>query len=434
MSLETFEPMRYGPIGDAVVAAEPHTEADPVGIYAAILALWSSAINGLMTMDDGRPVVCWTCLVGESALGRKGTAFRVASKMLEPSIGKFLETRTAGGVTSGPSLTQLLFERQEETEGTEGGTDTRTLIIDEEWSENLRKQRTCPTYSGRLRKCWDAQTIRNTTTKATLVVPNPRLGFHVHITPGEWSEYVRVRDAKGGSFNRLLPVMVEGSKILPYGHREVYPEISGLREAYEWARIKHRSMSLSDTAARRFDELRALFLEKMHTMPDHLKCYVERTPEQIIRVAATLTAAERKTTVSRKAIDAAWAFVQYSTRSVERIVREDKSKASSRVIKPLPELIREILRQEGGEADRTRMLRRLGNRATANSLTTTAKAMSDVEVSKGQTASGKGRPPVIFRLVTPESTPPNIPQTEPVKAPETPVQEARELALSAGWL
>lgn len=78
MSLEAFEPMRYGPIGDAVIAAEPHTEADPVGIYAAILAEWSGALNGYVTMFNDRPVVVWTVLAGESAIGRKGTALRVA--------------------------------------------------------------------------------------------------------------------------------------------------------------------------------------------------------------------------------------------------------------------------------------------------------------------------------------------------------------------
>lgn len=445
MSLETFESMGYGPIGDAVIKAEPHTEADPVGVYAAILALWSSAINGPVTMADGRPVVVWTVLVGESALGRKGTALRVSRGMLKHSIEKYLETRTAGGVTSGPSLTRLLYERQEETEGTEGGTDTRTLIIDDEWSENLRKQRTCPTYSGRLRKCWDAETIRNTTTREALVVPNPRLGLHAHISPGEWSEYVKPRDAKGGSYNRLLPVLVEGSKVLPYGHREQHPEIQGLREAYEWSRVRPRSMQLSRAAARRFDELRAGFLEKMLTMPDHIKCYVERTPEQIIRVAAVLTAAECRVEVSPEAIDAAWTFVQYSTKSVESLVREDASKASSRVIKSLPTLIREILRQYEGEASSSILLRRLGMRATAASLRAAVESMDDVEVVKGQTATGKGRRPDIYHLVTPGEAFPSSPQTEPVDqapeplqglatVPETSVQETRELSLSGNWL
>lgn len=441
MSLEAFEGMRYGPIGDAVLAAEPHTEADPVGIYAAILALWSTALNGHVRMFDGRPVAVWTVLAGESAIGRKGTALRVARKMLDKSIGAFLDARTAGGVSSGPSLTQLLYERQEETEGTEGGTDTRTIVVDEEWSENLKRQNRCPTFASKLRQCWDGGVIRHTTTKVHMVVDEPRLGFHAHITPGEWSEYVKPRDAKGGSFNRLLPVSVEGSKILPYNHKEIYPEVKGLADAYDWVRRKSRRMSLSKSAGERYDELRGVFLEKLADMPEHMRCYVERTPEQIVRVAAVLTATEMQTEISREAIDAAWAFVAYSMKSVERLVREDTSKVSGgRKTKPLTVLIREILTRYEGEATASLMLRALGMRATAASLRAAVESMPDVQEFKGTTATGKGRPPVIYRLISDE-TPEDVPEETEVQpaTPQLPHETLHdpnrgELVLSGGWL
>jgi hypothetical protein len=428
--------MRYGPIGDAVAAAEPHTEADPVGIYGAMLALWSTAINGPVTMYNGRPVVAWTVLVGESAIGRKGTALRVARGILRPAIGSFLDTCTEGGVSSGPSLTQILYEQQEKTAGAEGGTDTRTVVVDEEWSENLKRQNRCPTFASKLRQCWDGVTIRHTTTKVSMTVDEPLLGFHAHITPGEWSEYVKPRDAKGGSFNRLLPLLVEGSKVLPYNHTEVIPEVPELSEAYHWARMAPRRMSLSKDAGKRFDELRVMFLAKLAEMPHHLRCYIERTPEQIIRVAAVLTATERRTTINREAVNAAWAFVQYSMRSVEKLVRgEDVVSASpSKGYKSLSEQIREILDRYEGEATVTLMLRALGMRATSASLRAAVASMDDVEVFKGQTASGRGRPPEILRRVQPEPPEPE-PVNEPPLAMTQEAPEKRELALvGGGWL
>jgi hypothetical protein len=432
--------MRYGPLGDAVALAEPHTEADPVGIYAAALALWSCAINGHVSMDNGRPVVVWTVLTGGSAIGRKGTALRVAQGLLTPAIGSFLAARTEGGVSSGPSLTQLLYEKQEETTGTEGGTDTRLIIVDEEWSENLKRTNRCPTFSSKLRSCWDGVTIRHTTTKVSMTVDEPRLGFHAHITPGEWSEYVKPRDAKGGSFNRLLPVLVEGSKVLPYNHRPHIPEVPELSEAYDWARRSPRRMSLSKDAGRRFDELRGMFLAKLADMPEHLRCYIERTPEQIIRVAAVLTATEQKTTITRDAVNAAWSFVQYSMRSVEKLVRDDTKAVSGRTMRSLPELIREILDRYEGEASASLMLRALGMRATAASLRAAVESMDDIEVVKGQTASGRGRRPEIYRRIQPaesaEETPEPEPAPEPVVSlpePQEPVREP-ELALSGSWL
>jgi hypothetical protein len=286
-----------------------------------------------------------------------------------------------------------------------------------------------------------------------MVVEEPRLGFHAHITPGEWSEYVKPRDAKGGSFNRLLPVMVEGSKVLPYGHKELYPEIPGLDEAYDWVRKTPRVISLDNSAARRFDELRAIFLDKLTEMPKHLRCYVERTPEQIIRVAATLVASERRTTVSRKAIDAAWAFVQYSMRSVEKLVRgDDVAESSRRVTKDLPDLIREILDRYEGEVTSSLMLRSLGMRATAASLRSAIEGMDDVEVVRGETATGRGRRPVLYRRTSPSEavseepeesaeppetealTVPDILQEHPVKLSLKESSEAPELVLAGGWL
>jgi hypothetical protein len=274
-----------------------------------------------------------------------------------------------------------------------------------------------------------------------MVVHEPRLGFHTHITPGEWAEYVKPRDAKGGSFNRLLPVLVEGSKVLPYGHRELYPEIAGLLEAYDWARRSRRVMSLDKSAARRFDELRVLFLDKLTDMAEYQRCYVERTPEQILRVAAVLTAAERRTTVSRKAIDAAWAFVQYSMRSVERLVRGDGQESSGRrVPKTLPELIREIMTRYEGEVRHSDMLRCLGVRATARSLRKALESMPDIQVVTGVSETGRGRPGTVYRWATeppadaehaevPEQTPEAPAETASVSVPEE-----RELVLSGGWL
>jgi hypothetical protein len=447
MSLEAFESMRYGPIGDAVVAADPYTEADPVGVYAAVLALWSSAIGGHVTLWNGRPVVVWTVLAGESAIGRKGTALRVAKGMLQPSIGAFLEDRTAGGVSSGPSLTQVLFEQQERTEGTEGGPDTRVITIDEEWSENLKRQNRCPTFASKLRNCWDGATIRHTTTRVSMTVPDPRLGFHSHITPGEWTDYIKPRDARGGSYNRLLPVLVHRSKILPYNNRELYPEVKGLAEAYDWARSRPRVLTLDPSAGERFDELRVEFELKQEETPKHLSCYVERTPEQILRVAAVLTATERQTVISRKAVNAAWAFVQYSTQSVGKLVREDTKASSRGEFKSLPDLIREIMTRHDGKVAHSDMLRALGARAKAAAFRKALEGMPDIRIVTGVT-SGRGRPGTEYRWANVESVPaePEAEQQEQepvpaqVRIPEQPKvrtldnPETQELMLSGGWL
>jgi hypothetical protein len=62
-----YEAMAYGPIGREVLDSQPYTEADPIGVHAALLALFSAAINGHVVQPGDRPVVVWTALVGRSS-------------------------------------------------------------------------------------------------------------------------------------------------------------------------------------------------------------------------------------------------------------------------------------------------------------------------------------------------------------------------------
>jgi hypothetical protein len=404
----SFEAMKYGPIGAAVEAAAPHSEGDPIGIYAATLSLYSAALGGHVVMDTGRPVAVWTVLAGRSAMGRKGYALRTARQALDPSIGGFLGARIVSGISSGPSLVNHLWGLELETAGSETGMDGRALVVEEEWASVLKRSRRCPTFSQQLRAAWDGASISNTTkgkNGGTQVVEKPLLGFHAHITPGEWGAYVSASEALGGTFNRVLPVLVERSKMLPYNHVPRVVETKALSEAYRWATQKKRVISFSAVAGRRFDELRAEIEDRMATMPEHLSCYLERSAEQVARVAAVLTAADKKLKIGKPALEAAWAFVQYSMASVEKLVTEAASGGSSRVVKSLPELIRETLDRYAGEATSTLMLRALGTRVTAASLKEAVAQMPDVECFKDTTAKGRGAKPIIYRLVRPGDVP-----------------------------
>ncbi|MGP4112964.1 DUF3987 domain-containing protein [Streptomyces sp. 4N509B] len=412
----SFEAMTYGPIGSAVDAAVPHSEADPIGIYAATLALYSAALAGHVEMDTGRPVTVWTVLAGRSAIGRKGYALRTARQLLDPSIGAFLGARVVSGISSGPSLVNHLWELELETAGSESGVDGRALVIEEEWASVLKRSRRCPTFSQQLRAAWDGGSISNTTkvkNNGSQIVQRPLLGFHAHITPGEWATYVTASEALGGTFNRVLPVLVEGSKMLPYNHRPTISETRALTEAYQWATSRKRVIGFTAQAGQRFDELRAEIEDRMIAMPEHLSCYMERSAEQVARVAAVLTAAEQKTRIGKTAVEAAWTFVQYSMASVEKLVTEAATGGSSRVVKSLPDLIRETLHRHAGQATSTIMLRALGTRVTAGSLKETVDRMDDVEVFKDTTATGRGAKPTVYRLVRPDQQPPGEHHTHP---------------------
>lgn len=411
--MTTFEQMKYGPLGDAVAAAMPTSEADPIGVWAAALSLYSSAISRKVRLDNKRPVVVWTVLAGRSAIGRKGYALGTAKGILTPVIGGFMEARVRDGISSGPSLVDMLSKLEAETFGSELGIDGRSLIIEEEWASVLKVQKRCPKFSTLFRTAWDGKPISNRTKKEGLqTVLRPLLGFHAHITPGEWAKYVSSSEALGGSYNRLLPVLVERSKMLPYDHKPEFGDPKALKAAFNWAVTEQRVLSFDKSAGARYDELRAVIEDRMAEMPELLASYMERAAEQVQRIAAVLTASEKKTKISVKAVNAAWAFVSYSMASVEKLVREAASE-TSKPLKTTEELIRDILKRYGGEASSTILLRALGTRANAAAVREAVEEMPDVEVYK-LNQPGRGAKPIMYRLmevgqeekhVTPEKDP-----------------------------
>lgn len=414
-----YEPMSHGPVGAAVKNAMPHTEADPIGVHAALLALFSAALNGKVMQPDGRPVVVWTALAGMSLKGRKGFALATAEKLLSDSIGEWLALRRQGGISSGPTLVQTLWETEQDSLTSEGGMDGRTVIIDEEWQTTLNNVKRCPKYSGVLRTSWDGKRVSNVTKRdgkrVEITVEEPALGFHVHIQPPLWSRYITVTEAQGGSYNRILPVMVMKSKRLrrrDYLTGNPLDEIKvtgSLRLAYEWACKEPRHMQLTPASADRYDGIAAEYEDALDELPDDVSCYIERSGEQVLRVACVLTAAERKTVITVKALEAAKAFVDYSVASVKQLISQANA-TRSRTVLPLDVKIRQKLELYGGEMTSTQLYRALSSRYTADQIIGTIEDMADVSVTQ-PTVRRPGANPVIFKLVEVQ------PEPEPVKAP-----------------
>ncbi|MGW0930712.1 DUF3987 domain-containing protein [Streptomyces sp. NPDC002644] len=392
--MSEFDAMAYGPLGEAVKAVAPQTEADPIGIYAAGLSLYSGSVNkganGGATMLGGRPLVIWTTLVGETGDGGKGKAYRDAKAILDPAIGRFLDSRIVGGISTGQALVTALAEYEEETKGSEGGTDGRIIMVDQEWMEILKRQRSCRTFSTKMRVAWDGDTIRHRTMRLDMEIARPCVGFHTHITPTEWVDNIKPSDAAGGSYNRILPVRVELARILPYGHQTEYPDVPKLVSAYEWAMRKNRVITLSREAGAFYDKVRVETLTRIKELPPAISCFMARSAEQTARIACTLAATEKKTTVPVEAMEAAWAFVQYSMRTVEELARQSANGAKTgRPVKTLPDRIREILGQYGGSVSRGTLTNRVGRRmASAEEITAALESMPDIRVVKGKSTGG----------------------------------------------
>ncbi|WP_411140336.1 DUF3987 domain-containing protein [Streptomyces sp. x-80] len=426
-------PVLYGPIGRAVKETKPYAETDPVGIYAACLSMWSAAISGTVRVNRRTPLL-WTALVGRTGLG-KGLAYGAAEHIMSPAIGRFLDTHTVSGLTSGASLVNHLWEQQNATAETENGRDVRTLVVEEEWSESLRRARRDHSFTPNLRIAWDGKTLRNTTKEEHQEVTGPALVMHGHITPSDWNEYVSVKEAAGGTFNRFLPIMLSAVPMLDDDTFTLPAlDVDDLAEAYAWATARPRTITLGTNAKPLWRLVRRYGRILNATLPEHQAVFIQRTEEQTLRVAACLAAAECSTTITHAMLSAALSFVRYSIHSVTTLVAASETGKPRRPLTPADK-VRAVIAREGS-IKRGDLVR--ASKIPAAQLDAVLSEMDDVATERQRT---HGRPATVVSLTQPERQEqrPNVVSLAEKRrarphspyAPQPPAQTQREQNASA---
>ncbi|MFJ5119000.1 DUF3987 domain-containing protein [Kitasatospora sp. NPDC088548] len=409
----------YGPIGRAVEEVSPYVECDPVGIYVAALSMWSAAIGQTVKVSsrgNARPALLWSALVGGTGRG-KGTALRAAQHIMKPALGRFLETHTTSGITSGASLVNYLAEQVEATEETEAGRDVRALVCEEEWSEVLRRVKRDPSFTAKLRSAWDGAPIRNTTKEGAQAVEDPALVMHTHITPSDWIKYIGATEAAGGSYNRIMPFSL-GSVPMLDDDAVTLPEVDGrdITQAYYWAAGDRHVISLGDDARPLWKTVRRYARVISENLPEAQAVYVERTAEQTIRVAACLAASERSDVIDHACLSAAFSLVRYSVRCAVGITGVTEAAKPVRRVPTLAEKVRARIEMHGGKVRSSDLLPYVG--ASADEV----KALPGVKVTLDR--SGLGRPATVYTLTEEESShaPNSRPRTQRDERPATVVR------------
>ncbi|MFG3405939.1 hypothetical protein [Streptomyces sp. NPDC048142] len=387
-------PVFYGPIGQAVRKITPYVEADALGIYVAVLSMWSAAIGGTVKVSsrgNARPVLLWSALVAGTGRG-KGTALRGAQHVVSGPLGRFLATHTTSGITSGASLVHHLWEQQEATTETEQGRDVRALVVEEEWSEVLRRVKRDASFTTKLRAAWDGATLRNTTKEAAEEVRDPAMVLHAHVTPSDWTRYVGESEAAGGSYNRILPFLL-GSVPMLDDDRLSLPQVDGseLSDAYGWATARPRVITLSEDARPLWRIVRRYARILGETLPEGQAVFIERTAEQTLRVAACLAVSECSEIITEEMLSAAFTLVRRSVQDAVRITKGADAPRGKRQPVSLAEKVRARIEMHGGRATSSQVLPYVGASASE------VKALSEVVVTVER--SGKtGRPSTVFTL------------------------------------
>ncbi len=213
-----------GLLGELVDDLAPGTDASLVGLLGSCIALSGALIPGWAYFHREQTTSPFIALVGESSIGRKGTAM---TRVMD-AFGHALETATVhrvtlDGINSGEGLVASLHYRREHypQEPTIG------LLFEEEYATLMAsRSRDGSTLDPRMRSAFDGGPLSNRKAGETKTVMPPYwLPALIGITPAELRTRLEPGALQSGSANRwlYLPVTrrdIEATNALPEFSRE----------------------------------------------------------------------------------------------------------------------------------------------------------------------------------------------------------------------
>ena len=129
------DPAMYaGVLGEIAARAAPTTEADPVGIYASLLAGASVLIGPgphVRVGNTRHPLLVWLLLMGRTGSGRKGEATGTAEIFLRNARDMDMAELTVSGLSSGEGLIERIADGETE--------DKRLLVIETEFTSVMAR-------------------------------------------------------------------------------------------------------------------------------------------------------------------------------------------------------------------------------------------------------------------------------------------------------
>jgi hypothetical protein len=323
--------LAYSGLAGAIVQAiEPETEADPAAVLAQFLVMFGNAVGRQpywKVEDDRHHANLFTCLVGDTAVGRKGTS---KGRALAPFTvldleDRWCQERITGGLSSGEGLIDAVHDeaRGEDGEVTRRGVaDKRLLVVETEFAATLKvMKRDGNTLSPVIRQAWDTGDLgtltKNNKSRAT--------GAHVsiigHVTRDELLATLADVEGSNGFANRFLWVAARRSKLLPLGGRPVRLGMlsSDLADAVRHAKTVWEVGLTQDAVALWCDEL-------YPRLNDYGRGAVanalSRAAAQVRRLAMVYALTDCRTAVDAADLRAAAALWDYCERSVRWIFGE----------------------------------------------------------------------------------------------------------------
>lgn len=322
-----------GVLGELVLAAEPTTEADPVGVLVSLMANAGALIGAgpyVQIGDTRHPLIVWPLLFGRTGAGRKGDATETADRLTLAAMPE-AEHLFVSGLSSGEGLIERIRDPRDENDL--GGTeDKRLRILEAEFGSVMaRAKREGNTIGAVAREGWSGKALA-VMNRLALRASSSHVVIIGHVTPREFRLRLAATEMAGGTFNRFLPVYVERSKRIPLPEG-IAPQLltelgARLRTAVERA-ARHREVGLDDQARRLWQEE---LYEELGCADDEEGAWTEfarRALPYCRRIAALYAVLDDRSHVNVGDLQAAAGLVRYSIGTAKYVL--DRTSRNPRV-------------------------------------------------------------------------------------------------------
>lgn len=375
------------------------SEADPAAVLVQVL-VGVAAMMGpgphLLLGTSRVPAKFNALVVGDTATGRKGTAWGDALDLLRTADSQFFaDRRMTGGFGSGEAF---LGQIADPASDTLIETDRRLLVMEGEFAKVLATaERTGSTLSAVIRELFDCYPIANHTKGQSVYVSDHHVGIVAHITPAEFTARLTDGMASNGFANRFLLVASERTRLLsripPIDDAVRMPLAAEVGEGVTFA----RNVGLCDLTTEGWDRWDGIYtdLEGMHR-PPLVKSLTTRAPVLVLRIALIHALLGRRSRITPDDLNAALAIVDYGIGSALHFF-------GHRLGDPVADKLLRAAREAGKVGlTGTQRAEMFGRNKKAEELESAMRLLTDLELAAVLTVPPQGRGKPLSVLVAAE--------------------------------
>lgn len=405
---------RYGLAGEFVRLVSPHTEADENAILVTLLTFAGNAMGRNFYIMAGPDQHCgnlYTCLVGNTGSGRKGSAISAVEAFFRtgpypPSLGHRLT-----GISTGQAIVYEVHDDIYKSVQNKKTGDFERMLVEKNIAEkrlliNLPEFQQClanmrqpdSILSSILRAAWDDKPEISTPAKTSRAVASGALISMISaISRAEFLQETTTTDAENGMLNRMNMVCSRRSKLLPQGGK-----FSRLTHSDEWAdlqkRFNHNIAEATPVQMERDDEAQlywgldekphsGMYRELNHPRPGLYGSITARAPQIMLRMALITAVINGDRQIRREHLEAAyeiWRYCDHSARYIFSDMLIDNGTALQIVTK-----LREMTPEGFSRTDINRLWK---GRKSSEDITQALQQLSHYGLARHEKNETAGRP------------------------------------------